>query len=894
MTDRGNLWIAKRAWPPITLAVSVFALSALLASCAPAAWGSYVGTLDPSFGRSGITVAQPVPGSTNVGDSLALQHDGRVVVGAYASAEPSNGNAPSTAMVARLLPNGALDPSFGRGGYVVLSGVGGFAPSPVPFDERSSITPVRLKVLLSGDGHILVLGSALVRLNSDGGFDLTFGSSGTAQLPSGFTAAGMALAPTGAIVLVGDERLPDGAAGAVVRLTSEGTPDPTFGSNGGMVVLPRVADARGRVVSALNYRGVAVAGDGSITVAGVGRASSEPFAPRDGLLARLSPEGSLDPSFGREGQTLLERTGLPTIDSFEPNTLILAGDGSVLVGTASCVTFKYGPCDADVDGFASDGHPTHVSSEVAGCSPGLCEQAVTLTPLPDGGLLGAAWEGELLLDRLDTNLNRVQSFGTSDAGSDQFGPGFALAQLPAGSQTSGNVLVLPNGEIVVAGSLPAAGGGRALLVARLFGLRPPPRPRLSVPNRRVRAGQRSVSVLLDCHPYVSCSGKAVLRGRRAILASGPFDVASNGSGLVVMPITRAGRRILRDARLTAATLTLSMAKATVVAVKVQVPRPPALDHRMVAPGALEPLASDVTAFDGDGRRYVLFIQGSTLRVLDTLTQREYPARVPAGCVDTAQRALSFPMVLLSCKARDVLVDVTDRRVRPLPNTTVNYNWGNIGRVWIGPTGAAGCPNLYVCNEYLDWHTDAVRRINTPPAPQPVMGPLNEVLARNLDSADLTPVADCPPFQPTNLDQSLVAYPRLYEPPYLLYGQAIEPFNGGPPQTAPGLWLGRCGTTATTALDTGAARLHEQPGEPGDQVGAGIVSWYSPADTTVSLYEIRQQRRLTWAAPGARTDSSNPAAIVHTRYAAIVATAAHQICEGTCHTDSWTLYQAQLR
>ena len=205
---------------------------------------------------------------------------------------------------------------------------------------------------------------------------------------------------------------------------------------------------------------------------------------------------------------------------------------------------------------------------------------------------------------------------------------------------------------------------------------------------------------------------------------------------------------------------------------------------MMALGALEPLASDVTAFDGDARRYVLFMQGSNLHVLDTLTEREYPARVPAGCIDTARRALSFPVVLLSCRARDVLVNVADRRVRPLPNTTPEHNWGNIGRVWVGPTQAANCSNFHVCQEYLDWHTGAVRRIDTPPASLETLGS-NEVLARNLDSADLTPVAACPPFQPTNLDQSLVAYPRLYEPPYLIYGEAIEPFNGGLAQTARG-------------------------------------------------------------------------------------------------------------
>jgi uncharacterized delta-60 repeat protein len=802
-------------------------------------------------------------------------------------------------VIARLLANGRPDPSFGQGGYVVLSGVAGFALSSVPFDERSSITPVRLKVLLTGDGHILVLGSSLMMLNSDGSVDPSFGTSGSAQFPSGFTAAGMALAPGGAIVLVGNEQFPAGAAGAVVRLTDEGKPDLTFGS-GGIVVLPRVEDVKGRAVSDVDYRGVAVAGDGSITVAGVGRASSEELAPRDDLLARLNPDGSSDAAFGKEGQTLVEQFWEKRIDSFEPNTLILTADEGVLVGGASCAA--YGPCYADVNTFASDGAPTHLSEAGWGCESSVCEQAVTLTRLADGGLLGAAWEGRLLLDQFDAGLKLVQGFGISDAGSDLSSGAFALAPLPVGSQVGGNMLVLSDGEIVVAGSVAAAAGGRAILVARLFGINPPPPPRLSVPNRRAHDGQRAVSVLLDCHPFASCSGNAVLsvrhsdRGRRTILASGPFNIASGGNGLVVMPITRAGRGVLRASRLTTVTLTLSMAKTT-VAMRVLVPRPPPPGRRTAAPSALEPLASDVTAFDGDGRRYVLYIQGSTLHVLDTLTQREYSARVPAGCTNSAQHAMSFPMVLLSCEAHeapvgDVLVDITNRRVRPLPSSGSQGEWGNIGRVWIGPHSAANCPDGWVCQEYLDWHTAAVRRIDSPPVPQPIG---NEVLVHNLDSADLAPVATCPPLQPTNLEDSLVAYPRLYAPPYLIYGQAIDPFNGGPAQTAPGLWLARCGTAATIALDTGARRLEPYSGEPDDQVSAGIVSWYSPAEATVSLYEIRQKRHLSWSAPGARTDMSIPAAIVHTRYTAIIATATHQLCQyETCHTDSWTLYQAKLR
>jgi Domain of unknown function (DUF5122) beta-propeller len=91
----------------VVTAAAVCDACILFAPCAPAAWGSYAGTLDPSFGHRGITVTEP----TGFGDSFALAPSGRIVVGAYASAEPHNGKAPSTAVVARLLPNGALDPA---------------------------------------------------------------------------------------------------------------------------------------------------------------------------------------------------------------------------------------------------------------------------------------------------------------------------------------------------------------------------------------------------------------------------------------------------------------------------------------------------------------------------------------------------------------------------------------------------------------------------------------------------------------------------------------------------------------------------------------------------------------------------------------------------------------
>jgi uncharacterized delta-60 repeat protein len=899
-----------RRWVVGAVAYGVFAIGLV---GAPVASASFAGTLDPSFGKGGVATAQLIPGTPNVADSLALQPNGKLVVGVYASADPSNGTAPSTAAIARLTPNGALDPGFGVGGRVLLSGMGGFIPSSVPYDEHPSPS-VRLKLLLDSVGRILVLGSSLVRLNSDGSVDQTFGSSGTAHLPPSFSPRGMALAPSGAILVVGTRASSGTIAGAVVQLTATGEPDPSFGSDGtGTVTLAPVDDFKGRPVTSVDYRGIAVGGDGRITIAGVGRVTAEGYLPREGLLGRLTERGNLDPTFGSSGQVLVERAvAVSTFDAFDPNTLLLASGGRTLVGAAECA--KYGRCYAGVVAFAENGSSTNGSTGFSGCSPPYCEQSLALAPLPGGGLLGAAWEGDLVLDFLNSELKPVSSFGSSDSGPDIFGGG-ALARLPVGSQTEGNVVVLPDGKVVVAGTITGTSGG-GMFVAKLFGLSPQPRPLVDVPSQRVPFGAGLVSVLLRCGRYRSCRGIGELgfslpgsSGRRRswfALGKGSFDIDAGLTEPVIVRVTRAAAALLRQRRLTHTGLRVLLAGGKTARGAVLVARQAARGHRRSASPALRPLASGVNAFESDGDRYVLYRQGAQMRTLDTASGHEYLAGVPKLCSGSAELdGLSFPMALLSCESGAVLVNLASGRARPLPNPTgTGQPWRAIGRYWVGPSQAANCPNRYVCEVYLNWHTRAVRRIDTPPAfPEGVYptsyAPLNAVLARDLDSPGLSPVAPCPPFKPSNLDQSLVNYRSLYEAPYVIFGTGVDPLNGDPmnsaPQTPMGLLLGRCGATAPLVLDATAADAGTGFEPPGDQVGGGAVSWYSPSSTTVSVYEIAPGRRISWAAPRAPRAFKLPAAVAHTRFAVIVAAASHESCEGEfCRTRSWTLYQAPLR
>lgn len=76
------------------------------------------GTLDPSFGTGGIVLTNAGPGdSDDDAQGLAIEPNGRILVGG--SAAPTAFTFDSDFMVARFRPNGTLDTTFGRGGIAV-------------------------------------------------------------------------------------------------------------------------------------------------------------------------------------------------------------------------------------------------------------------------------------------------------------------------------------------------------------------------------------------------------------------------------------------------------------------------------------------------------------------------------------------------------------------------------------------------------------------------------------------------------------------------------------------------------------------------------------------------------------------------------------------------------
>ncbi len=103
------------------------------------------GKPDPSFGSGGSTTAAGV-GSVDSGAVIAVQPDGRII---YAGATSSQDGGTEWE-VARFTANGALDPTFGTGG-IVNTEILNPSPTTITFESPGA-------VLVQPDGKILVLG----------------------------------------------------------------------------------------------------------------------------------------------------------------------------------------------------------------------------------------------------------------------------------------------------------------------------------------------------------------------------------------------------------------------------------------------------------------------------------------------------------------------------------------------------------------------------------------------------------------------------------------------------------------------------------------------------------------------------------------------------------------
>ena len=302
------------------------------------------GAIDPAFGSGSVGGLAGVAGTDfvtpahNAAEAIALQPDGRTV-----SAGRTTDGLFSIGALVRHLPDGRIDPSFGAGtGRVVASGV----PAGPDGSGGSSPPLAYHAVALQPDGKIVAVGDGESTSADFGDFDVV-----------------------------------------VDRYRPDGTPDPTFGEGGRVTFSfnPRRLSGGG-VGSAGTDRANAVSVDaaGRIVVAGYAQhvASEHPQI----AVARLTPGGQFDATFGAAGTGVVltpggvgpvDRRG--TVGHAGATALALGPGGSILVAGGAVAVPGY-DVPASAWGFYLAKYDAAGALDTAFGGGG----GVAFTPLPEG------------------------------------------------------------------------------------------------------------------------------------------------------------------------------------------------------------------------------------------------------------------------------------------------------------------------------------------------------------------------------------------------------------------------------------------------------------------------------------------------------------------------------
>jgi uncharacterized delta-60 repeat protein len=285
-----------------------------------------------------VTAVSPV--GDGGGNAVTIQPDGKIIVIGGASDQQNSADF----LAVRYLATGAMDTSFGNNGVALIPMSGG--------DSSAS------GVAVQGNGAIVIVGTAITasagqefgiaRLTPGGALDPTFGSGGIvlAQFQTGQDKGGaqsVAIGRDGRIVVAGlGETSAGHAAFGLMRLLTDGSLDPTFGTGGKVLT-----EFAGESIAAR----VVLRADGGMVAVG-----SAGFPSRIALVGYRA-DGQLDPAFGTHGRTLT------AIGPASAGTAAVAqSSGNIVVaGTSAAADFATG-------GFALARY-----LGVAGCTPPTCQ-----------------------------------------------------------------------------------------------------------------------------------------------------------------------------------------------------------------------------------------------------------------------------------------------------------------------------------------------------------------------------------------------------------------------------------------------------------------------------------------------------------------------------------------
>jgi uncharacterized delta-60 repeat protein len=462
------------------------------------------GSYDNTFGEGGFSQAAPIRHFGGPNSNAAIQSDGRIVV---AGETAWNSTSNTDFGIARWTTSGSLDPSFGTQGVATV--------------DFSTYWDTGEMVRVQSDGKLVVAGEVeinnhpfigLVRLNTDGSIDGTYGAGGSGKYVNVIDVepTDMSFTPDGKLMVMCDNNADEwvlvrfGANGIidtgfgvqgiraydvtvgshspfvhcmaiqsdgrllfggelyngtntdmfVTRYTAAGALDGTFHGSGYQTT---------HIGGSEDVRALAVQPDGKIVAAGQVFYANLPsvFA-----LARYNPNGDLDGTFGVQGTQI---TGFSGYEGAGGSAVALHGDGDITAagGVSNGFHGDVAVATYDVQGTRDeDGYP--VQRIVAFYADDGATEFRASAVQSDGKLVtaGDIWNGV----NFDMVVARFNLDGTPDA---TFGTGgskvvsFDALQSGTGDDFATSVGIQPDGKVVVAGQFAGFVAPGYLPVARL-------------------------------------------------------------------------------------------------------------------------------------------------------------------------------------------------------------------------------------------------------------------------------------------------------------------------------------------------------------------------------------------------------------------------------------------
>jgi len=385
------------------------------------------GGLDANFGSGGKVAANDPLGAK----SMALQADGKLVILSERS------------RLTRFNADGTPDLGFGTNGGVTVS-----------FNNAGD-TPRGLA--LQSDGKIVVVGRALAgtfddfgvaRYNGDGSLDTSFGNNGklSIDINGSNDDAGVAMVQAdGRIVVAGNggtaTQLGVDSDFAVVRLTSDGALDGTFGVGG--KAHTNIAGRADLVNTAI------LQSDGKVILAG--RVGVDGGALPDTGLVRFNADGTLDMQFGNGVGTGIVRIDLSASgrDYDEAESLALDANGKIVLAvvTQNASVYRHTLARLNGAGTLDDSFGTLGIATQSFAAGGDFARAVAIQP--DGRIVAVGSTRPSTSFTDDFLITRHNPDGSLDA---TFATGGKLIIDFFGSADGAECVALqPDGKIIAAG-----------------------------------------------------------------------------------------------------------------------------------------------------------------------------------------------------------------------------------------------------------------------------------------------------------------------------------------------------------------------------------------------------------------------------------------------------------